>query len=404
MILILLLLMMVLSGCAQSPKIPEVVAEAGNKPTGAIELTLTPAQEESIHLTTETVQMREIPSRITLTGQVQAASPLLAHVYSLVSGQAIQIPVSLGQTVQTGQVLAVVRSDTIGQLEGDLLSAMLQLDEDTQKAEVQLDFSKHAYERENKLFQARVSAKSEVEEAYSEYQKSLVDLSGLRAKRQATIRTYQERLALYGLGPGTASQVVATRHIEPYIRIRAPRTGLLISRAINMGELVDPSKELFQIADLSRVWVVGNVFEKDMSQVKQGQTVDIQLDSLPDQHFAGSVSMVGAVLDPQTRTLPVRVDVPNPSLVLKPNLFARMNILTGEHAILAVPKSAVQQSGDHTYVYVPTGPHRYEERQVEVTMTDEPFVEVASGLRQGEQVVVNGTLALKGEALKATIQ
>jgi cobalt-zinc-cadmium efflux system membrane fusion protein len=339
-----------------------------------------------------------------LTGQVQAASPLLAHVYSLVAGQALQIPVSLGQNVQKGQVLAVVRSDTIGQLEGDLLNAMLQLDEDIQKAEVQLNFSKQAYERENKLFQARVSAKSEVEQAYSEYQKNLVDLSGLRAKRQATIRTYQERLALYGLGSGTASQVVATRHIEPYIRICASRTGLLIARDINVGELVDPSKELFQIADLSRVWIIGNVFEKDMSQVKQGQAVNIQLDSLPDQQFVGSVSMVGSVLDPQTRTLPVRVDVPNPSLVLKPNGFARIDILTGEHTILAIPKSAIQQSGDHTYVYVPTGPHQYEERQVSVTMTDQPFVEVASGLQQGEQVVVNGTLALKGEALKATLQ
>jgi RND family efflux transporter MFP subunit len=158
---------------------------------------------------------------------------------------------------------------------------------------------------------------------------------------------------------------------------------------------------LFQIADLSHVWVIGNVFEKDVEQIKAGQDVNISLESLPNQNFTGTVSMVGAMLDPQTRTLPIRVDVPNTGILLKPNLFARMEILTGQHTILAIPKSAIQQSGDHIYIYVPTAPHRYEERQVTVTISDAPWVEVLSGLKEGESIVTNGTLALKGEALKA---
>jgi RND family efflux transporter MFP subunit len=145
---------------------------------------------------------------------------------------------------------------------------------------------------------------------------------------------------------------------------------------------------------------VGNVFEEDIHAIKRGQPVQVHLDSQPNTTYMGTVDMVGAMLEPQTRTLDIRVQVPNPNLTLKPNMFAHMNILTGQRHVLAIPKTAIQQNGDHTYVYVPVGPHQYEERQVNINMSDAPFVEVVSGLHSGEQVVSHGTLSLKGEALK----
>lgn len=401
MIPILLILLMFLSGCAEGPKVPVVPSEAGSKPPGDILLTLSPAQEQTIGLTEEVATIRQVPSTVGLTGKVQAATPLLSHVYSLVSGQAMQVPVSLGEPIHPGQTLAVVRSDQVGQIETDLLQAMLQLDQDLKQAQVQLELSQKAYQREAKLFNARVSAKADVESAQAQYQKDQAALSGIKARRQATIQTYQARLSLYGLGGNVAQQVVITRHISPYTTIHASRNGILIERNINTGELVDPAKELFLIADLSTVWIVGNVFEQDIHAVKHGQPVDVKLNSLPNTSHMGIVDLVGAMLDPQTRTLDIRVEVPNPNMALKPNMFARMSILTGQRNVLAIPKTAIQQNGDHTYVYVPVAAHQYEERPVNVTMTDDPFVEVLSGLRPGEKVVSHGTLSLKGEALKA---
>jgi cobalt-zinc-cadmium efflux system membrane fusion protein len=396
----LLLPLLLLSGCSQGPKIPEVPAEAGLKAPGPIQITLTPAQEKSIALAMDTAVIQEVPSRVTLTGRVQAAAPLLTHSYSLVSGQAVQVPVSIGQVVMPGQVLAVLRSDAIGQMEGELLQSMLQVDEDIREAQVQMEYSRKAFEREDQLFKAKVSARAEVESASAQYTKDALTLNGLRLKRQATIKTYQERLSLLGLAPVSALQVVDTRHIDPYTSIRAPRGGLVVARNINTGELVDTTKELFQIADLSKVWIVGDVFEKDIHRIQKGESVEIHLDGFPDTKFSGVVNLVDSMLDPQTRTLEIRVEVSNPHALLKPNMFARMNILTGQDLVLSVPKSAIQQSGDHTYVYVQTALHQYEERSVTVHLTDEDAVEVLQGLKAGEQVVSNGSLALKGEALK----
>lgn len=277
---------------------------------------------------------------------------------------------------------------------------MLQLDQDLKQSQVQLALSKKAYDRETKLFNARISARADVEAAQAQYEKDEVTLNSLRAKRQATIQTYQQRLSLYGLGAHVAQQVVSSRHISPYSTIVATRSGTLIERNINTGELVDTSKELFLIADLSKVWIIGNLFEQDIREIRRGQFVEVRLDSIPNTEFKGTVDLVGAMLDPQTRTLDVRVQVPNPNQSLKPNMFARMNILVGERQVLAVPKSAIQQNGDHTYVYVLLGSHQYEGRPVKVKMTDETFLEVQSGLLAGEQVVFHGTLFLKGEALK----
>lgn len=174
----LLLPLLLLSGCSQGPKIPEVPAEAGLKPPGLVQFSLSPAQEQSIGLTLESAMIREIPDKVTLTGRVEAAAPLLTHAYPLVAGQAVQVPVSLGQWVAPGQVLAVIRSDAVGQMEGELLQSMLQLDQDIREAQVQLVYSHKAFEREDQLYKAKVSARSEVEAASARYNKDLVKAKG----------------------------------------------------------------------------------------------------------------------------------------------------------------------------------------------------------------------------------
>ncbi len=384
----------------QDVKIPEVPAEAAQVTQGPTYISLTPKQEQQIGLKVEAVQFQPFPVTIQLTGRVQAAGDLLTHISPPVPGPVTTVFVKLGQRVKRGQTLAFIKSDTVGQLQSDLLQATLQNNADIKQAQVQLNFSDAAYKREQKLFNDRIDAKTDLEAARTQYEKDKANLQALYSKLKSTIIVAEERSSLSGVSVGLAAQVVRTGQIYPYVIVSAPRDGIVISRTINNGELADPSKELFTIADLSRVWLVGDTYEQDINKVHIGQSVKLTFDSLPNQGFSGRINYVANALDPQTRTLTIRADVPNPRLTLKPDMFARLKMLVQNRSLLSVPKSAIQRKGDYNFAYVKVQEHRYEERRVEVGVENGESVEVTKGLKPGENIVSQGTLALQGAALK----
>ncbi|MDF5722628.1 MAG: efflux RND transporter periplasmic adaptor subunit [Rhizonema sp. PD37] len=385
----------------QKVKIPEIPAEAAQPPQAPTSVSLTPEQEQQIGLKRESVELQ--PFRVTLlsTGRVQAAGDSLAHISPPVPGKVTTVFVELGQRVRKGQTLALVKSDAIGQIESDLLQASLQNQADLKQAQVQLNFSKAVYERELKLFGDRISAKADLEAARTQYEKDVANLQAVQTKLRSAITVAEERLSLAGATVGVAEQVVHTGHISPNFIVTAPRDGVIISRTINLGELADPSKELFTLADLSRVWLVADAYEQDINKIRLGQPVQVTLDSIPNKVFSGKINYVADTLDPQTRTLTIKADVPNPGLNLKPDMFARLQVLVDNANILTVPRSAVVRNGDNNYVYVETGEHRYEERLVKLGDDNGQSTQVINGLKLGETIVTKGTLALQGTALKA---
>jgi multidrug efflux pump subunit AcrA (membrane-fusion protein) len=125
------------------------------------------------------------------------------------------------------------------------------------------------------------------------------------------------------------------------------------------------------------------------------------LDSFPNRVFTGNVNFISSMLNPQTRTMDVQAEVTNPQLSLKPNMFARMSILIGKHSVLAVPLSAVEQIGDFNFVFVEISPKVFEPRRVTLGQQNEQFAEVLNGVKEGEQIAYQGTMGLKGIALKS---
>jgi cobalt-zinc-cadmium resistance protein CzcA len=389
-----------LAGCGEpSTKIPEVPERSGLQSAPSEAIVLTPAQEKTIGLRLEQVRQAPFPINVSLTGEVQAINDKLAHVFSTVTGPVISVSAKLGDVVRQGQALCQIKSDQVGQLQADLMQEILEVDAEIRAAQVQSRLSQSVYQREMTLYRDKVSARADMEAALAQYEKDRATLVSLAAKRQATIQAYQERLSLYGVGGGVAQEVVRSHRLSPYVTLRAPRTGLVIARDINTGELAEPSHELFSLADLSEVWVVGNVYEKDIPKIQLGQPVAITVDSLGDQVFNGHVTYIGSILNPNTRTMDIRIQVANAAQQLKPNMFARMKIRTGYRDSLVVPASAIQHAGDYAFAYVPLAPHRYEERRVEVGLTEEGQTQLLSGLTAGQQIVTEGTLALKGEVL-----
>ena len=369
---------------------------------GPVSVSIDDAQKQEIGLTTTTVKRGLVYKMVDSPGRVGPNAELTTLVSTPSAGRALEIKARLGDIVQAGQVMAIIKSDPIGQIQSDLLQSALQAKADIRQQEVQLKLSHITFERESKLYKEQVSAKADLQTAENQLEKDEANLAALKAKLEAIITANQERLTLLGAAPDSARTVLAQRKLNPFVVIRAPRGGLVIERTINPGELNDGTKQLFTVATLSEVWLFADIFEKDIAAVKKGQEAVVTIDSLPNDTFPAKIIWVGDSISPTTRTLSVRANVANPNYLLKPGMFARMKVSVGQISVLQIPKSAVLQEGDKELVFVETGNGTYEEKEVQTGAEDANNIEILGGLTLGERVVVHGGTALLGAAMKSS--
>ncbi len=188
------------------------------------------------------------------------------------------------------------------------------------------------------------------------------------------------------------------------LTLRSPVTGVVLEKNVVAGMRFMPGEPLFRIADLSRVWVVADVFEQDIGRLGVGTPVAITIDAFPGERFAGTVSYVYPTLDRATRTIPIRVELANPGGRLRPGMFAQVEIRAAAQPVLAVPASAVIDSGLRQVVLVETGEGRFQPRTVQLGERGDDYVAVRDGLREGEKVVVAANFLIDAESnLKAAL-
>ncbi len=360
------------------------------------------AQKNEIDLKLAEVKSGFVYKTVDSPGRVGPNAELSTLVSTPSAGRALEVKARLGDAVSAGQVMAVIKSDPIGQVQSDLLQTALQAKADIIQQEVQLKLSHITFDRETKLFKEQVSAKADLQAAENQLEKDEANLASLKAKLEALITTAQERLTLLGAPADSARQVLAQKKLDPFVVIRAPRNGIVIDRSINPGELNDGSKPLFTLADLSQVWLFADIFEKDIADVKKGQEAVVSIDSLPGRTFPAKIIWVGDSISATTRTLPVRANVPNSDFHLKPGMFARMKVSVGQIPVLLIPRSAVIQKGDKEIVFVDGGNGNYQEREIKTGVADINDTEVTDGLRAGERVVAHGDTALLGATMKSS--
>lgn len=401
--------MLLLSGCggdSQSAMVQELKVNKIKAPdldentvsTGKI--TLTPEQLKELSLTTAVVEQHKVPKEVLLTGQVETNSNLTTPVISLVPGRIEQVFCQQGDIVKKDQRLAFVRSDEIAQIEAALLKDVLDFDADMQQAKVSSDLAEKVYSRHTQLFKEGISARADLENAESAYEKAKVELRTLSEKRSAVVTSVRERLRLYGVDKDELDRVLTTKKIDDDFYLEAPRAGIITVRNIDVGQLVDNVKELFVVTDLKQVWLTAQAFEKDIHYIKTGQPVKVTVNSYPEREFHGKVDYTGAILESDTRTMPVRATVQNEDIVLKPEMFANMRVVIGQTEALSIPMEAVRKTGEASVAYVVHGPNQFEERKIEVGRKLGPKLEVLKGLKRGEVVVVRGSLQLQGQILK----
>lgn len=317
-------------------------------------------------------------------GVVRPNENALADITPLVRGRVMEVHADLGQMVAPNQVLAVLYSSDLGLAQ----SAHL-------KARARRHVSEQAYQRAQFLLAEKVIGQAEAQRREGE-------MISIRAEAQEA----RERLRLLGMDDKDIRSLEQTQTIRSKVPIVAPFAGRVIARNITRGEVVETTQKLFVVADLSTVWVVGNVSEKDIAYVQQAATipdrpVEIHVTAYPAEAFQGTVSYVSDVLDPATRTMQVRLKVANTAGRLKPEMFATIRVASEQAPnTLVVPETAIQQDRDRTFVFVEQESGVFEARTIRLGNKNGTVAEVLDGIHEGDAVVTEGAFILKSELLK----
>lgn len=318
-------------------------------------------------------------------GTVQSNLYKETPVMPVAGGIVRAVNVTLGEQVTQGQKLATLFSTELSEAQMAYL-----------KVQAEIDRHHQHYRRAAELVELGAISREEFEDIQSQYKTEEAELGAAR-----------QRLVLYGMNAKQIAELKSADEMNALITVTAPVSGLVLNRMVNPGEVVGMSKELFRLADLSTVWVIGQVYEQDLATVRVGTPATITAAAYPQRSFTGRVSYIDPRLEPQTRTAQVRIEVGNVGQPLKLGMFVDVNFggrsqpQAETRAAVSVPRGAVQLIGAKQVVYVPANePGVFAQRLVQAGPELNGMVPVYSGLSGTEQVVTEGSFLLRAESLK----
>lgn len=318
---------------------------------------------------------------ISATGKVEANADKIAHVSPRISGKIVSVKSSLGDSVAAGQVLVTLDSVELG----EALNRYHQ-------SKTKFTLAQSNMDRIKVLVDKKIAARKEILQAETDYKTA-----------QTELHTDEERLSLYGV---STAKLEKSNHKKPILPVRSPIGGIITEKHAIVGELSDPAKSLYSVADLSSVWVLVDIHEKDLAKVRRGQTATVIVGAFPDQKFRGRITYLADLVDEATRTVKARVEVPNPGRKLKPEMFATVELALAADTppVLAVPEEAVQELDGKKLIFVAEKETEFEPRAVELGRASGGMVEVVSGLKEGERYAVKGAFTLKSELKKGELE
>ena len=378
---------------------PQAEVGAAELPPGVVDVP--EAAQKNAGLQTLAVSSKVLPATIEVTGVVGPDERRVSHVRPLARGVIEEIPVTLGARVAQGQTLGTYDNIELGELIGNYLSELAA----QRQAEADREVKQQALKRAEELIKLEAIAQQTLEQRRAEFKNSEAAVASQRAR----VTKIEEQIHRFGLSDADLSTLTpeegqSGHRTASHSTLRAPFSGVVTKFDIAPGELVGPDRELMTLTDLSTVWVLANVYEKDLAKVKLNSDVNIRVDSYPDRIFVGRLTYVGDSIDPETRTAKVRCVIANPDGALKLDMFVRVAVATTDSREgISVPVAAVQQIGGQSVVFVRQSPTRFERRDVELGNTAGSVVEIRSGLKSGEVIVGAGSFYLKTAVMRETI-
>jgi len=386
MIFVMAIAIIFLSGCDSKQQVDKVEnhkeqdKESANN-SGIV--TLNKDAIETAGIKTEVVSLRPLRIEYTFSGKVDVNETRLAHVSSRIPGRAVEVYANPGDHVRKGEPLAIIDSPEIGEAQGQYL-----------KAKTALQVAEKSYERAKIILKEKVISTGEFQRREGEYLSSITEA-----------KVAEDWLHLLGMTDEEISSIEKVHTINSKVAIYSPIAGSVIERHLTLGEVVEPVKPLFVIANLLNIWVIADIPENDSPRIKKGQSVAVTATPYPEKIFRGQISYISNTIDPATRTVQVRIEVENTKGELKPEMFASIKISTDEkEKVLAIPVSAVQREGEKTVVFVAKDENSFEKRGVELGLQAEGFHQVISGIKKGERIVTKGAFTLKSETMKGLME
>lgn len=362
----------------------EVMGKKHEEPASTdILVRLTPEEIGRAGISVQSVRRGEFRLYQDFPARVAANEREVADLTTWVRGRVADVFVDLGQEVRAGQVLAILDSSDLGLAQAAYL-----------RARANLYVAERSYERAKSLLAEHIIATAEAQRCEEEM-----------LSAQVEARELHDRLKLLGMEEGEIGRLERESKIHSQMPIKAPFAGRVIARDLTRGEVVETSERLFVIADLSRVWVLANIPEQDIAFIPPEQSlqaidIEVRISTYPGEIFHAKITHVGDVLDQATRTIQLRLELPNPAHGLKPEMFGTIRISSvSEPDVLLVPASAIRRDRYRQFVFVQRDAKVFELREVRVKESNGEMVKVLQGLHEGERVVTQGAFSLKSEML-----
>lgn len=333
----------------------------------------TPELEQRLTLVrVANVEMRET---IRIPGSISVDEQRVARIGAAVTGRITDINVVLGQSVQKGEVLATLNSTELAQNQLVFI-----------KARQQIELQAKAVERAQLLLNADVIGAAEL-------QRREVELAGAKAELNAS----RDQLQVLGMSEKAIAALERSNNIRSLSSVTAKIGGTIISRKVNLGQVVQPADELFIVADLSHVWAVAEVPERQAELIQKGQEVMLEIPAYGGKQISGKLIYVGETVDPQTRTISVRMDLINSDKLIKPEMLASMLVRSNPVNRLAIPTEAVVRENDQDHVFVKVAANQYRLRPVKLGQAYEGMRAVLSDLVETDTIVASGAFHLNSQ-------
>jgi len=357
-----------LGGC-QKESGPTAAAPAGDPAV------VSPAPELLAQLKLAPVATLPVAETLRVAGNIDFDEQRIARIGATITGRVTSIDAWVGQRVAQGAVLARLNSS---ELSSQQLAYL--------KARAQLELNRRNAERAKALFEADVIGAAELQRRESEYHISM-----------AETRAASDQLQLLGVTPAAIEKLGKQGAVNSLTPVVATLNGVVVERKLAQGQVVQPADTLFVVADLGRLWAVAQVPEQQVSQVKEGQSVHIEVPALGNERLVGKLIHVGQTINPETRTVLVRTELDNSDGRLKPAMLASMLIEAKPVDRMVVPAGAVVRENDEDHVFVAEGENSF--RLVKVKLGPEQGGQriVLSGLKGQEKLVVSGAFHLNNE-------
>ncbi|MDO9050662.1 MAG: efflux RND transporter periplasmic adaptor subunit [Methylotenera sp.] len=375
MFLALLTASFLMAGCNAKEEAP---VEAKVVDPNIVEITEQLAKQIQLH----TIGNIEMRGTLRVPGSIQVDEQRMARIGASVTGRIKDIEATLGQNVKNGQVLATLNSTELAQ------NQLVYI-----KASQQIGLQSKAVERARLLQEADVIGAAELQRREAEL-----------SAAQAELNAARDQLLVLGMSESAINKLTQTGQIRSYSNVVSRISGTVISRKVNLGQVVQPAEELFIIADLSHVWVVAEIPEQQIDLIQVGEEVVVEIPALGGKQYKAKLIYEGDVVNPETRTVTVRSDLTNDDREIKPDMLVSMLIQSHSESKLALPLQSIVRENDTTYVYVQLAPNKFRLREVELGQEHEGMVTIVNGVSEGEIVVADGAFHVNNERKRKELE